>query len=325
MSRENSPVLRSAGVYGQALGNGGGRLIDAASGLNGADMYVALYECTPYDLKVAPMIVPRLSINLRSVAVSGALGGARVRDYAGKRQSLFFTPAHTEAAWLKRAPSRHLNIYFHPRMLEEAADGDRGAMRLDRPLFDVQLPALRPWIDALELSIARAEPYAEDASMGLAHLILATLARRPDRALPGLAPGVLNRVQDYVAAHLHAPITVADLAAAAGLAPSRFALQFNAATGSTPHRYVLCRRIERAQQLLRDGRPNTAEVAIDCGFSSQQHMTSAMRRLAGVTPGQVRRAATRETSAMRMAPAWPLRKEPAAPVAQAEFEQHAAD
>ena len=291
MSEENSPALRSARVYGHALGNGAGRLLDATAGLAGADVCVALYECPPYDMKVAPMLTPRLSINLRTVAVRGGLGDARPRDYAGRRHSLFYTPALTEANWCKRSPSRHLNIYFHERLLEECADGDRGGLAAERPLLDALRPGLKPWIDALALSVLRDEPYAVDTSVGLARLILGALAHPPGRPVPALAPVVLARVRDFVAAKLDTRISVADLAAVAGLAPSRFALLFNAATGSTPHRYLLDRRLARAMDLLRDGRMDTAEIAVACGFSSQQHMTTAMRRLAGATPGQVRQSA----------------------------------
>jgi len=56
------------------------------------------------------------------------------------------------------------------------------------------------------------------------------------------------------------------------LSPYHFARQFKAATGLPPHQYVITRRVERAQQLLRaDGELGLAEVAFRSGFANQSH------------------------------------------------------
>ena len=61
-----------------------------------------------------------------------------------------------------------------------------------------------------------------------------------------------------------------------------------AATGMTPHRYLLSRRIERARRLLAETNMSIAQIAYLCGFSSQAHLTIAFRRLVGHTPGGYR-------------------------------------
>jgi AraC family transcriptional regulator len=130
--------------------------------------------------------------------------------------------------------------------------------------------------------------FADDASLGLAHLIIAELARAPTRRLPALRPMALARVRDYVCANLGEAIRVSDLAALTGMSVGRFALCFRASTGCTPHRFVLRRRIEAAMGMLSHSAVPMAEVAIACGFSSQQHMTTAMRKHLGLTPLKVR-------------------------------------
>jgi AraC family transcriptional regulator len=77
------------------------------------------------------------------------------------------------------------------------------------------------------------------------------------------------------------------------LSVGRFALCFRASTGVSPHRFVLSRRVEAAMGLLRDSPMPMVDVAIACGFSSQQHMATMMRRLARVVPSSVRHQATR--------------------------------
>jgi AraC family transcriptional regulator len=78
------------------------------------------------------------------------------------------------------------------------------------------------------------------------------------------------------------------LAAVAHLSPYHFARQFKAATGLPPHQYIVARRVERAQQLLRRGDHSLAEVAARTGFSDQSQFCNHFKRLVGVTPGRFR-------------------------------------
>ncbi|MEL6292582.1 MAG: AraC family transcriptional regulator, partial [Pseudomonadota bacterium] len=68
-----------------------------------------------------------------------------------------------------------------------------------------------------------------------------------------------------------------------------FTRAFKAATGETPHRFVIGRRIDRAQQMLRYGTEPLADIAYACGFSSQAHMTSTFTKHAGISPGRYRK------------------------------------
>ncbi len=288
----NTPCdFRGAKNYDRLLCNSGGQVLGAVSMRQDAQLRIALYESPPYDLLIPPMGVARLSINLRNSPVSGGLCGDPARDYRGRRYSLFLAPAKSEAHWRKPQPSQHINIYFSETALDEGDGGQRGALLSEKTLIDVNYPHLKPLIDALELSMARDDTFAEEASIGIARLILATLARQPDRPSPRLPPESLARVRDYVLAHLDTPILVSDLAAILGLSQNRFALAFTATAGHPPHRFVVECRVKHAMDLLRNTHAELADVAAACGFSSQQHLTNTMRYLTGTTPGQVRRSA----------------------------------
>ena len=288
-SGDDQRTLISTAAYDGALARFGGHQIKASSAVHSSELLVALYESPPYKLKVAPMDIARLSINLASVPVFGGIASALGRNYKGRRYSLFYAPAGTDAHWSKPRNSRHLNIYFKEGSIEELADGRAGLLRHDHPLFDVHVRRIKPWIDALELSIGEPGPFADDASLGLANLILAELACVPGRRAPTLQAMALTRVRDYVTEHLGETIRVADLAALSDLSVGRFALCFRTSTGVSPHRFVLNRRVEAAMGLLRDSPMPMVEVAIACGFSSQQHMATMMRRLARVVPSSVPR------------------------------------
>jgi AraC family transcriptional regulator len=288
-SRGNCRTLISAAVYDGALERVGGRPIEVRSSVRSSELLVALYESPPFDLKVPPMDVARLSINLAGVPVFGAIASARNGNYKGRRYSLFYTPAGCDAHWSKPRHSRHLNIYIKEDLIEELSEGRTALLSHDRPLLDVRVRGIKQWIDALEVSIGEPGPFADDASLGLAHLIIAKLTRDPGKRTPTLKTVALARVQDYVAEYLSEPIRVADLAALTGMSVGRFTLCFRASTGASPHRFVISRRVEAAMGLLRESSMPMAEVAAVCGFSSQQHMATMMRRLMRVAPSAVRR------------------------------------
>lgn len=111
--------------------------------------------------------------------------------------------------------------------------------------------------------------------------------RTPPR-LTALADDLLRRVTDYVEGHLDGDVSLGRLAAVAGLSPYHFTRVFRAAVGTTPHQYVIRRRVERARQLLAEG-CDIARAAARVGFSGQSHLHHHVRRLLGVTPGEIGR------------------------------------
>jgi AraC family transcriptional regulator len=115
--------------------------------------------------------------------------------------------------------------------------------------------------------------------------------REVAKAGPRLAPKQIRAVQAYVETHLHQQISLADLAAAAGLSSFHFLRSFKGSLGSTPARYVMDRRMERARYLLKIGDSTVSEIGIGVGFEDVSHFSRAFRRAMGVTPSAFRSAA----------------------------------
>ncbi len=122
-------------------------------------------------------------------------------------------------------------------------------------------------------------------------IVTRLLALRPSLPRVGaLVKWRLRRIQKHVDASMGDPVTLADLAAAAGLSRMHFAAQFRAATGCRPHEYLLQQRIECAKATLsRSGMP-LAEVALSVGFQTQSHFSTVFKRLTGETPARWQRA-----------------------------------
>jgi AraC family transcriptional regulator len=116
---------------------------------------------------------------------------------------------------------------------------------------------------------------------------LRTATRRPSGRLPQRS---LQQVLDAMRAQIANPPGLRALASISRYTPHHFLRMFRAATGLTPHRYLLGLRIERAQELLQHTRLSLIEVADQTGFSSQAHMTTVFRQHTGTTPGMWRRA-----------------------------------
>lgn len=114
----------------------------------------------------------------------------------------------------------------------------------------------------------------------------AGLARPPGGRLHALE---LQRAAEYIEAQLDRSLGLAELAAVVGRSPRHFARLFRAATGLSPHQYVIRRRVERARLLLATTDLPVARIALDVGFAHQSHLAAHFRRLVGVSPGRYRR------------------------------------
>ena len=104
-----------------------------------------------------------------------------------------------------------------------------------------------------------------------------------------LPPRILRRIRDRIEAELDTELSLASLAKESGYSRAHFLRMFRAATGLTPHQYVLERRLSTAQQLLRQSRMLLVDIALKSGFSSQTHMNDVFRKRLGVTPLEYRR------------------------------------
>jgi AraC-like DNA-binding protein len=100
----------------------------------------------------------------------------------------------------------------------------------------------------------------------------------------------LLRAKDLADARYADRLSVDDLAQAAGLSRAHFSREFKEAFGTSPHAYLLTRRLERAAALLRVTDRSVAEVCMDVGLQSVGSFTTSFKRMFGMSPTAYRAA-----------------------------------
>jgi transcriptional regulator GlxA family with amidase domain len=133
----------------------------------------------------------------------------------------------------------------------------------------------------LMLPIEQPGPHAGEAATSLS-------AQLRQRIRGGLPPRALQRVREYIDAHLENTISIQALAAIVGLSMYHFARAFKQSAGMTPHDYLVARRVKRAQELLVDTDLPLSEIALASGFADQSHCARRFRERVGVSPSSYR-------------------------------------
>lgn len=108
--------------------------------------------------------------------------------------------------------------------------------------------------------------------------LLCTRAQRAARERVERARAILKE-------KMHTPPSLEELGRLVGCSPFYLSRQFSAETGVTMQQYVRQIRLEHAAELLRTGKCNVTEAALEVGYNSLSHFTAAFREAFGCCPG----------------------------------------
>ncbi|UXN58415.1 AraC family transcriptional regulator [Phyllobacterium zundukense] len=98
----------------------------------------------------------------------------------------------------------------------------------------------------------------------------------------------LDRARAYLDANLDRTVASAELEGITGQDRFSLARQFRKAYGTSPHRYLMMRRLDRARAGIASGL-SLADAALVAGFSDQAHMTRRFKTNYGISPGHWQR------------------------------------
>lgn len=181
-------------------------------------------------------------------------------------------------------------LYFEPSVLIAATSELAGAapreVELTQPVaHDPLLKRLfeRLFAVSVQAPCVPDDLVREEALFSLlAHLVRAH-ATLPARSLSTQALGPIARAKARIDDDPASPLTLAELAADAGLSRFQLLRGFAHEMGLPPHAYRMQRRVALARQWIARGAA-LADAAAAAGFADQSHMTRAFVRLLGVTP-----------------------------------------
>jgi AraC family transcriptional regulator len=213
-------------------------------------------------------------------------GGVNVFDLQQDPRFFFPSPFHC------------LHFYVRRDTLERLAD-EHGARRIEtlswpHGVVDETVSHLgSALLPALERPECAGKLFLDHVVLALnTHFAYAYGGMRaaPRAGRGGLASWQERRCKELMNAHLSDQISLGELAKQCRLSISHFARAFRQSTGESPHRWLLKRRVETAKELLLSSELGISEIALDCGFTDQSHLTRVFSIMVGAPPGVWRRS-----------------------------------
>lgn len=107
----------------------------------------------------------------------------------------------------------------------------------------------------------------------------------------------LRRARDFIDRNHASPLDVPAMAEEAMMSPGHFSRRFRQAYSETPYQYLMTRRIERAQVLLRSGMSVT-QACHEVGCTSLGSFSTRFTEIVGLTPSSYRRLDHRDVESL---------------------------
>jgi AraC family transcriptional regulator len=229
-----------------------------------------------------------------SVHIACERGGRRYRGLS-VHGDVDIIPPGVSSRWEMKERDTALIIGLPPELLRRAAEqADLPSKRLDIvnrfQIRDPQIEHLGWAIKAeLEAGYPNGPLYLDSLGVALAIHVMNRHSSRsgpPSRIRGGFSGHKLKRVVAFIEDHTGDDLSLAAIAAVAGLSESHCKAAFRKSVGQPLHRYVVERRIERARALLSEGERSVSQVAAETGFAHASHLARHMKRLLGVSPSE---------------------------------------
>jgi AraC family transcriptional regulator len=196
--------------------------------------------------------------------------------------------------WVGLMNVSHLQLGISDAALMACSDGAYGEVEL-RPSRKFADPRLSAMVAAVHAEMIAGFPsgrlFLDSVEQAMAVTLVNghAVRHRPVQIYRGgLGSARLRRIKELVHAKMEFDLTLDDMAQAVGLSTAHFARMFRKSTGETPHQFVLRERLQRAKTMLRAPSARVLDVAVACGFKTQQHFAQVFRDVSGISPTEYR-------------------------------------
>jgi len=234
-----------------------------------------------------------LGMMLRPGFIDVGLQRSAMRRVTFQTGEMGFFPRRMER-WVGAGHQERLLLHISDAALRAAREGISGAAELGHwcKMVDVRLAALVTAVNAERIAgFPSGRLFLDSIEQAIAAALVDAYAgqNRSVRQLRGgLGPARLRLVKELVHAKMEDELTLGEMAQSAELSPAHFSRMFRKSTGETPHEFVLRQRVERAKEMLRQAEMRVLDVAVACGFKTQQHFARVFRRICGASPTEYR-------------------------------------
>jgi len=234
-----------------------------------------------------------VGMQLRPGFIEVGLRRSEMTTVTLKTGEIGLCPSHTEQ-WVGNADLERLSLGISDAALMAICDGMSGEIELRREckLVDARVSALVAAVNAeRRAGFPSGRLFLDSVEQALAAALVDGYAvRRPSLRMyrGGLSPARLRRVTELVHGKVEDELTLQEMAESAGLSSTHFSHMFRKSTGESPHQFVLRHRVERAKEMLRAAEARVLDVAVACGFKTQQHFARVFRHVCGVSPTDYR-------------------------------------
>jgi AraC family transcriptional regulator len=247
------------------------------------------------EARVSVLHQPALMMALRTGLIEVGLRRSEMMRSTFGAGEMCLVPRHVET-WLRTDDSHYLylSVDISDAALAAASDGTRGDVELRRvgSLVDARVGALAAAVNAERVAgFPNGRLFLDSVEQALAVVLVkgyAVQRRSVQTRRGGLGSARLRRIREFVDARIEDELTLCEMAQAVELSTAHFSRMFRKSTGETPHQFFLRQRVERAKEMLRSADGRVLDVAVACGFKSQQHFAQAFRNVCGASPTEYR-------------------------------------
>ena len=234
----------------------------------------APFALAPVDLSINDGPVRRTSLPTGGAFLSPPFTTVRVRLVAPVEFLVIAAPPERVEGVIERVGGGRV---WSPQVVESFVDPGFAALQLELRRALISDPLMEPAyvLPLVDAMFARFSCHFLDIDLPAGH----------KETLP---PRVLRNIVREIEGAVGSRLSVEDLAKKAGLSRSHFSRAFHAATGETPQDFIISRRLCHARDMLVETERPIAEIAVETGFASHAHFSTAFKKRLGVSPARYR-------------------------------------
>lgn len=298
LSRQPFSVEETHGIVNRA----GNRIRATSDGSQWSAMFASIQQEAPYeatfDAVDDQLIVLHRNGPVHVERTCGSLMGSHCVPAGG----IHLVPSGADFGVRLTGALDTMHVYIRRSVMEEVAaeilDGDPAKLEIP-PMIKENDLSLRFLLDAAAEALNAEDTITALYSDYLARTIAAQLIRgyssEHAKSISRIIKSefgniVVANAVEFMHENIDRSIDLVEISEAVGRSPSHVARMFLSDLGMPPHRYLIKLRVQKAKRLLAKSSMPIAEIAFECGFSHQEHLTRLFKRYYTTTPAAYRKS-----------------------------------